>query len=231
MFTIDVVTLFPEAFAPFVGLSVLGRAVEAGRLDLRYHHLLDALHGSERADDEPFGGGAGMVLRAEPVARVLDAILASTAPGERCVIALTSPGGRRFRQADARRFAALDRLVLICGHYEGIDERLTELYPIEELSLGDFVLTGGEIPALAVMDATARLVEGVIKAESAAAESFGLDGALDYPAYTRPAVFRGVSVPEVLLSGDHAKIAAWRREQSRARTIARRSDPRGDEPV
>ena len=231
MFTIDVVTLFPEAFAPFVGLSVLGRAVEAGRLDLRYHHLLDALQGSERADDEPFGGGAGMVLRAEPVARMLDAILAAANPDERLVIALTSPAGRRFEQADARRFAALDRLVLICGHYEGVDERLAELYPIEELSLGDFVLTGGEIPALAVMDATARLVEGVIKAESTAAESFGPDGALDYPAYTRPAVFRGVSVPEVLLSGDHAKIAAWRREQSRARTIARRPDSRGDEPV
>jgi len=134
-----------------------------------------------------------------------------------------SPAGRPFRQADARAYAALDRLIIVCGHYEGIDERLGELYPIEEVCLGDFVLTGGEIPALAIMDATVRLLEGAIAAGSAAAESF-TNGRLDYPAYTRPAVFRGIAVPDVLLSGDHAKIAAWRREQSRARTAARRPD-------
>ncbi len=223
MFTIDVVTLFPEVFAPFVGLSIVGRAVEAGLADVRYHHLLDALTGSERADDTPYGGGAGMVLRIEPIARTLDALLAEAPVDERRAIVVPSPAGRPFHQSDAERFAALDRLVIVCGHYEGIDERIAELYPVEELSLGDFVLTGGELPALAFMDATVRLLEGAITAESAAAESFS-DGLLDYPSYTRPPVFRGVSVPEVLLSGNHAKIAEWRRQQSRARTEARRKD-------
>jgi tRNA (guanine37-N1)-methyltransferase len=222
MLTIDVVTLFPEVFAPFVGLSILGRAVEAGTIAIRYHHLLDALQGNERADDVPYGGGAGMVLRIEPVARVLDAIV-NTAPNERRIIVVPAPGGQAFTHAQAQRLAQLDRLVLICGHYEGIDERLAELYPIEEFTVGDFVLTGGELAALAILDATARLVPGVIDPESAAQESFA-NGLLDHPSYTRPAVFRGVEVPAVLLSGDHAKIAAWRREQSRARTAARRKD-------
>ncbi|HEY8321047.1 MAG TPA: tRNA (guanosine(37)-N1)-methyltransferase TrmD [Candidatus Baltobacteraceae bacterium] len=223
MFTVDVVTLFPEVFAPFVGLSIVGRAVEAGLVDVRYHHVLDAVVGRARADEPPFGGGPGLVMRIEPIATTLDRILAGAPEGENRRIVVPSPAGRPFRQADARAFATLDRLVLICGHYEGIDERLGELYPIEEVSLGDFVLTGGEIPALAIMDATVRLLEGAIDPGSAAAESFSAGG-LDYPAYTRPAVFRGVAVPEVLLSGDHAKIAAWRREQSRARTASRRPD-------
>jgi tRNA (guanine37-N1)-methyltransferase len=223
MLTIDVVTLFPEVFAPFVGLSIVGRAVEAGTIAIRYHHLLDALRGNERADDEPFGGGAGMVLRIEPVARVLDGVIAEAPASERRTIAVPTPGGRAFTHDQAARLAQLDRLILICGHYEGIDERLAELYPIEEFTVGDFVLTGGELAALAMLDATARLVPGVIDAESAAHESFA-NGLLDYPSYTRPAVFRGVEVPAVLLSGDHAKIAAWRREQSRARTAARRAD-------
>ena len=223
MFTIDVVTLFPEVFAPFVGLSIVGRAVDGGLVDVRYHHLLDYLEGKERADDSPFGGGPGMVLRIEPLARVLDALIAAAPPQERRAIVVPSPSGKPFEQSDAQRFAQLDRLIVICGHYEGIDERLAELYPVEEYSLGDFVLTGGEIPALAFMDATVRLLEGAVRAESLAAESFTA-GQLDYPSYTRPPTFRGVSVPEVLLSGDHAKIANWRREQSRARTAARRKD-------
>jgi tRNA (guanine37-N1)-methyltransferase len=223
MFTIDVVTLFPEVFAPFVGLSIVGRAVDAGLADVRYHHLLDYLEGKERADDQPFGGGPGMVLRIEPLARVLDALIAAAPAAERRAIVVPSPSGKPFVQCDAQRFAQLDRLIVICGHYEGIDERLAELYPVEEYSLGDFVLTGGEIPALAFMDATVRLLEGAVRAESLVAESFTA-GALDYPSYTRPPTFRGVSVPDVLLSGDHAKIANWRREQSRARTAARRKD-------
>lgn len=223
MFTIDVVTLFPEVFAPFVGLSIAGRAVEAGLVTIRYHHLLDALRGNERADDAPFGGGAGMVLRIEPIARVLDGILAQAPPDERRIIALTTPSGARFCQSDAARFASLDRLIVVCGHYEGIDERLPALYPVEEISLGDFVLTGGEIPAIAMLDAVVRLLPGAIRADSAANDSFGASG-LDHPSFTRPPIFRGVSVPEVLLSGDHARIAAWRREQSRARTAARRKD-------
>ncbi len=223
MFTIDLVTLFPEVFAPFVGLSIVGRAVEAKIVEVRYHHLLDALEGAERADDAPFGGGPGMVLRLAPIARVLDRLIAQAPAGERRAIVVTSAAGVPFRQADAQRYAGLDRLVLVCGHYEGIDERLAELYPIEERSLGDFVLTGGEIPALAFIDATVRLLDGVLEPESLRCESFA-DGGLDYPSYTRPPVFRGVEVPPVLLSGDHAAIARWRREQSRARTVARRAD-------
>ncbi len=223
MLAIDVLTLFPEMFAPAIGLSILGRAQERGLVHIELHHILDELGANERADDRPFGGGAGMVLRIEPLARILDRIIAAAPPEERRAIVVTAAAGVPFRQRDAAAFAALDRLVVICGHYEGIDERLVALYGALEYSLGDFVLTGGEIPALAFIDATVRLVEGAIAAESLAFESFTRPE-LDAPAYTRPAAFRGIAVPEVLLSGDHAKIAAWRREQSRARTIARRSD-------
>jgi tRNA (guanine37-N1)-methyltransferase len=223
MFTIDVVTLFPELFAPFVGLSIVGRAVEAGIVEVRYHHLLDALADGERADDAPFGGGPGMVLRIEPIARVLDRIIGQAPAGEQRTIAVPSPSGAPFRHSDAARWAQLDRLIIVCGHYEGIDERLSSLYPVEERSLGDFVLTGGEIPAVAFMDATVRLLGGALRPESLDSESFA-EGLLDYPSFTRPASFRGVDVPDVLLSGDHAKIAQWRRAQSQRRTAARRSD-------
>jgi tRNA (guanine37-N1)-methyltransferase len=219
---VDVVSLFPEMFAPAIGLSIVGRAIERGLIDVRMHHLLDALERGERADERPYGGGPGMVLRIEPLARSLDAILAAAAPDERRRIVLTSASGPVFRQTDAAAWAELDRLVLICGHYEGVDERLRTLYPIEEISLGEFVLTGGEIAAMAFLDATVRLVPGVIDAESAASESWaGVDGDLDHPSYTRPPTFRGVDVPPILLSGDHAKIAAWRRQQSRDRATAR----------
>ncbi len=217
---VDVLTLFPEMFAPVVGLSIVGRAIERGLIELRVHHLLDALEPGERADERPYGGGPGMVLRIEPLARILDRIVAEAPPGERRRIVLTSASGPVFRQADAEAWAQLDRLVLICGHYEGVDERLGALYPIEEVALGEFVLTGGEIAAMAFLDATVRLVPDAIDAASAAAESW-VDGEPDHPSYTRPPTFRGVDVPAVLLSGDHAKIAAWRREQSRARAIAR----------
>ena len=166
MFTIDVLTLFPEVFAPFVGLSIVGRAVEAGVVDIRYHHVLDALQSNERADDEPYGGGPGMVMRLEPLARILDAIAAGAPAKERRVIVVPSPGGKPFTQSDAQRFAAQDRLVFVCGHYEGIDDRLASLYPIEEYSLGDFVVTGGELPALAMVDATVRLLEGTLRTAS-----------------------------------------------------------------
>jgi tRNA (guanine37-N1)-methyltransferase len=223
MFQVDVLTLFPEMFAPAIGLSIIGRAQERGIVRVSLHNILDALPGNERADDRPFGGGPGMVLRLDPLARILDGILAEAPAGERRAIVVTSAAGRPFRHADAERLAALDRLTIVCGHYEGIDERLVELYGAEEFSLGDFVLTGGEIPALAFLDATVRLRAGTLSEASLEAESF-VGGLLDAPVYTRPPRFRGVDVPEVLLSGDHAKIAAWRREQSRARTQARRPD-------
>ncbi len=223
MLHIDVVTLFPELFAPAIGLSILGRAQERGLVRIELHHVLDALGDGERADDRPFGGGPGMVLRVEPLARILDAILAAAPPGEQRAIVVTAAAGVPFRQHDAARFAALERLIVVCGHYEGIDERLVELYGAQEYSLGDFVLTGGEIPALAFIDATVRLLDGAINPASLDLESFSASS-LDAPAYTRPASFRGAGVPDVLLSGDHAKIAAWRRAQSRERTEARRRD-------
>jgi tRNA (guanine37-N1)-methyltransferase len=218
VYRIDVVTLFPEVFAPFVGLSIVGRAVERNLVEIHYHHLADACEGNERVDDEPFGGGPGMVLRLAPIARVLDRILDESRDA---AIVVPAAAGKPFVQADARQLASRGGLVIICGHYEGIDERLAELYPVQEYSLGDFVLTGGEIPALAFMDATVRLLDGVIAPKSRQEESFS-EELLDYPAYTRPPVFRGVSVPDVLLSGDHAAIGAWRREQSRKRTERRK---------
>jgi tRNA (guanine37-N1)-methyltransferase len=174
----------------------------------------------QAADERPYGGGPGMVLRIEPLARTLDRIVAEAPPGERRKIVLTSASGPVFRQADAAAWAELDRLVLICGHYEGVDERLAALYPVEEVSLGEYVLTGGEIAAMAFLDATVRLVPGAIDPDSAASDSWTA-GEPDHPAYTRPPTFRGIDVPAVLLSGDHAKIAEWRREQSRARAAAR----------
>jgi tRNA (guanine37-N1)-methyltransferase len=224
MLHVDVISLCPEMFAPVVGLSIVGRAVERGLVAVRVHDLLDALEPGTRADERPYGGGPGMVLRIEPLARVLDGILAQAPAGERRRIVLTSAAGRPFAHADAAAFGSLDRLILICGHYEGVDERLADLYPVEEFSLGPFVLTGGEIAAMAFLDATVRLIDGVIAAESRAAESFaGGADVLDHPAFTRPPVFRGVAVPDVLLSGDHAKIAEWRRQRSRERAAARRT--------
>ena len=224
MLHVDVISLFPEMFAPVIGLSIVGRAIERGLIGVRVHDLLESLEPGTRADERPYGGGPGMVLRIEPLARTLDGILADAPPDERRRIVLTAASGRVFGQPDAEAFAGLDRLILICGHYEGVDERLAALYPVEEFSLGPYVLTGGEIAAMAFLDATARLIDGVIAAESRDAESFaGGTDAIDHPAFTRPPVFRGVAVPDVLLSGDHAKIAEWRRQRSRERAAARRA--------
>jgi tRNA (guanine37-N1)-methyltransferase len=223
MLHVDVITLFPEMFAPVIGLSIVGRAVERGIVEVAVHDLVDGCEPGARADGRPFGGGPGMVLRIEPLARILDAILAAAPAQERRRIILTSASGRSFRQSDARAFAACDRLILICGHFEGVDERLGRLYPVEEFSLGAFVLTGGEIPAMAFLDAAIRLLDGAIAPASRAAESFTTDE-LDHPAYTRPPVFRGIDVPAVLLSGDHAAIACWRRARSRDRAIARKAE-------
>jgi tRNA (guanine37-N1)-methyltransferase len=223
MFRVDVVTLFPEMFAPLIGLSIVGRAHERGLIDVRLHNLLDALGPGERADDRPYGGGPGMILRAEPLGRMLETILGDAAPREHRALVVTSAAGRPFSQADAQGFAALEQLIVICGRYEGVDQRVIEAYGAQELSLGDFVLTGGEIPAMAFVDATVRLVEGTLNEASLETESFGPQG-LEGPSYTRPPTFAGIDVPAVLLSGDHAKIAAWRREESRRRTAARRPD-------
>jgi tRNA (guanine37-N1)-methyltransferase len=221
---IDVVTLFPQFFEPFVTGSIVGRAQTKGLVRIAVHDLWDFVPPGERADDAPYGGGPGMVLRLGPLIACMESLLGeglTVPPG--CRVIVPSPAGERFTHARAVELASLSRLVIVCGHYEGLDERFFSLVPATELSLGDFVLTGGEIAALAFLDATVRLVPGVIKAESARADSFA-GGALDWPHYTRPAVFRGLAVPDVLLSGDHERIATWRKEAALARTLERRRD-------
>jgi tRNA (guanine37-N1)-methyltransferase len=221
-----VVTLFPDLFGPFLRQTVVGRAVEAGILRVDLVNLRDFGQGRHRVvDDRPFGGGPGMVLQAEPVVQAVEAARRGHGPAVRTLV--LSPQGRRFDQAVARELAAApDGFVLVCGRYEGIDERALEVLQPQELSLGDFVLSGGEVAALAVLDATARLVPGVLGHPASSEEdSFSNpEGGLDHPHYTRPVEWRGLRVPEELLTGNHAAIAAWRREQARRRTAERRPD-------
>jgi len=221
---IDIVTLFPSLFETYLAASILGRAREKGLATITVHDLRAFVPPGERADDAPYGGGPGMVLRLGPLVAALESAFGPDlrVPDDARVV-VASPAGRRFDDRIARDLARLARLFIICGHYEGIDDRLFDLVRAEELSLGDFVLTGGEIPAMAFVDACVRLLPGVIDADSAALDSFA-HGSLDWPHYTRPASFRGVSVPGVLLSGDHARIERWRRERADARTRERRPD-------
>ncbi|MBN9563445.1 MAG: tRNA (guanosine(37)-N1)-methyltransferase TrmD [Alphaproteobacteria bacterium] len=214
-----VLSLFPEMFPGPLGLSLAGRALEAGRWSLHSSNIRDYATDRHRSvDDTPFGGGAGMVLRPD----VVDAALADTADG-RPLVFLT-PRGRHFAQADARRFATGPGLVLLCGRYEGVDQRVIEARGCEEISVGDFVLSGGELAAMVLLDACVRLLPGVMgAAESAEEESFSA-GLLEYPHYTRPAEWQGRRVPEVLLSGHHAQVAAWRRAEAERITRERRPD-------
>ena len=220
---IDVVTLFPGMVTPVIQESMLKRAQENGLVMIRVHHLRDYTWDKHRvADDSPYGGGAGMVLKPEPIFAAIDAIQAE---GDELRILLASPQGRVFDHRWAEELSReRRRLVLLCGHYEGIDERVKIGLPVEEFSIGDYVLTGGELAALVVLDSVVRLVPGVLGyPDSAKEESFSED-LLEYPHYTRPAVFRGMTVPEVLLSGNHAQIARWRRQQSLRLTLKRRPD-------
>jgi len=218
------VTIFPRMLREPLADGIVGRACAAGLVELRIHDLRD--HSDDRhrsVDDAPFGGGPGMVMKAEPFARALEAIRAEAGPAREAVV-LLSPRGRRFDQQAARRFAGLERLVLLCGRYEGIDERVAESLATEELSLGDFVLTGGETAALAVAEASVRLLPGALGDGASAGDDSFEAGLLDWPHYTRPAEWRGARVPEVLLSGDHAKIRAWRRRESLRATRERRPE-------
>lgn len=223
MLKIDVVTIFPSMVEAAFAQGIVRRAVEAGLVRIDVHDLRD--HADDRhrnVDDTPFGGGPGMVMKAEPFFRAVEA-LGLEGGGEEAVV-LLSPRGRRLDQGAAERFARLRRLVLLCGRYEGIDERVACALASEEVSLGDFVLTGGEIAAMAVIEATVRLRPGALgDVESAGADSFA-DGILDHPHYTRPAVVRGLSAPEVLLSGDHGRIRRWRRREALRATRERRPD-------
>jgi tRNA (guanine37-N1)-methyltransferase len=216
---IDVFTIFPDLVLPWTVASLIGKAGRANLLDLRVHDLRSGTSDPHRSvDDSPFGGGAGMVLAAEPVFVAVESV---DPPRP---LLLLGPGGRRFDQAWAADLAAGTGFSLLCGRYEGVDERVAEHLVDGELSIGDFVLAGGEAAAIAVIEAVARLVPGVMgNCDSALDESFG-DGLLEYPQYTRPAEFRSWPVPDVLRSGDHARVARWRRAQSLARTQARRPD-------
>ncbi|MEM9208410.1 MAG: tRNA (guanosine(37)-N1)-methyltransferase TrmD [Pseudomonadota bacterium] len=220
---IRIVTLFPDMVAAVGRYGVVSRGVERGLLGLQTVNPRDFAADAHRTvDDRPYGGGPGMVMKFEPLAAAIDRARGDL-PDDSPVICL-SPQGRRFDQACAERLARLEGLVLVAGRYEGIDERVIEACVDEELSIGDFVLSGGEVPAMAVIDAVARLVPGVLgDAESAANDSFG-DGLLDHPHYTRPEVVAGRSVPEVLLSGDHGRIGRWRRREALGRTQRRRPD-------
>ncbi|HUM16028.1 MAG TPA: tRNA (guanosine(37)-N1)-methyltransferase TrmD [Candidatus Nitrosotalea sp.] len=226
---IDIVTLFPAMLeAPLAG-SIVGRARARGLVDIQVHDLREHAAGRHRVTDEPpFGGGGGMILKPEPLAAAVDALRAAGAArrpaGTDARVILLGPGGRRFRQEVARELARRPHLILLCGRYEGVDERVSDTVVHEELSIGDYVLTGGEPAALVVTDAVTRLLPGVLGDEEAPAHDSFARGLLEHPQYTRPEVFRGVSVPEVLRSGDHRRIARWRQLMSLWRTWERRPD-------
>jgi len=218
---IDVLTIFPGIFESPLRESLLGRALAAGVLDVRVHDIRDSTTDKHRqVDDESYGGGPGMVMKTEPIFAAVEALGA----GPKRVL-LLSPAGRRLDQPLVHELAEEPWLVLICGRYEGVDERVVEGLPAEEISIGDYVLSGGEVPALVLLEAVTRLVPGVIgREESHERDSFGPDGLLDHPHYTRPAEFRGMAVPEVLLSGNHAEIERWRREAALEKTRRNRPD-------
>ena len=218
----DIITIFPEMFTP-LSKSILGRAREEGIIEVYIHNLRDFTKDIHKTvDDYPYGGGAGMVFKVEPLYRALKYIK-KISPSPLKIISM-SPQGRVFNQNTARELATFDQLVIICGHYEGIDERIYELFPIEEISIGDYILTGGELPAMIIVDAVSRMIPEVLgNQDSLEWESFA-KGLLDYPHYTRPREFKGIKVPDVLLSGNHKEIEKWRKTQSIIRTLLRRPE-------
>jgi tRNA (guanine37-N1)-methyltransferase len=225
---IDVLTLFPEVMQPYLSASILGRAQEAGVVDVCCHQLRDySTDPHKKVDDRPFGGGPGMVLMCQPVCDAVEAIEAMDT--RTALRILLTPQGRSFDQQAAARLAGHERLLLICGHYEGFDERIIERLQPEEYSVGDFVLTGGELAALTMIDATVRLLPGALGHEEAAGNESFQNGLLDHPQYTRPREYAGLTVPEVLLSGHHENIRKWRQDMARRITRERRMKERSDE--
>lgn len=215
---IDILTIFPEMFIGFINTSIIKRAIDDKKVEIKIYNFRDySLDKHNRVDDYPYGGGAGMVLQCEPIFRCIDEILTKDSK-----VIMMSPAGRVFKQQVAVDLSKEKHLIILCGHYEGFDERIKTLVDME-LSIGDYVLTGGEVPAMAVTDAIVRLIPGVISQDSLVSESFN-DGMLDYPTYTRPEVFRGMRVPEVLLSGDHKKIEEYRQSERIRRTKEARED-------
>ncbi len=220
--TVDIFTLFPQMFDGPFGTSILSKSVSAGLIEIQLHNIRDwTLDRHRTVDDRPYGGGAGMVLMAPPIVQAVESVLGESRQPSR--VLLMSPGGVRFSQQYARGLAESQRIAIICGHYEGVDERVVQILQAEEISIGDFVLTGGELAAMVVVDAVARLVPGVISEESISEESH-LAGGIEYPHYTRPAEYRGLPVPDVLVSGHHQRVREWR--QSAADEKQRRRDER-----
>ncbi len=220
---IDLLTLFPAMFEGVLQQSILKRAVENGYLDFAFYDIRDYAKNKHRqVDDAPFGGGQGMLLMPQPAFDCLEAVLEQAKEKRRVVY--MSPQGKPLTTQMAKRLSEYEELIVLCGHYEGIDQRVLDTFVEEEISLGDFILTGGEIPAMALIDAVSRFVPGVLGSAASAHEDSFSDGLLEYPQYTRPSEFRGMRVPEILLSGDHQKIAQWRREQSLFVTKQKRPD-------
>ena len=218
---IDILTLFPEMFEGFLNTSIIKRAIDSGYISIKVHNFRDySLDKHKRVDDYPYGGGAGMVLMCEPIFRAIEDIKTDDS-----IVIMMSPSGKVFKQEEAISLSKKKHLILLCGHYEGFDERIKSIVDME-LSIGDYVLTGGEVPAMVVTDAITRLIPGVISSESLDSESFN-DGLLDYPNYTKPAVFRGMKVPEVLLSGHHKNIEEYRNNERIRKTNEVRSDLTG----
>ena len=223
---IDVLTIFPQIFDVPFSFGIFKRAADQNLIDIKVHNIRDYTYDKHHTvDDYPYGGGPGMVFKPEPIFEAVTAVKGRiTDEAAEPPVILLSPQGRLFNQQIAAELSAHNRLILLCGHYEGIDERVVQHLVTDEISIGDYVLTGGELPALVVIDAVLRLLPGVLGSEGSAQEDSHVNGLLEYPQYTRPPEFRGWSVPEVLLSGNHAQIARWRREQILRRTVERRPD-------
>ncbi len=221
---IDILTLFPEMFEGPLTSSIIKRARDKGLLDINMTNIRDFAYDKHRVvDDYPFGGGAGMVMKPEPIFEAVEFVRRKGGPSTPRVI-LLCPQGKVFNQEMAKNLVKETHLILICGHYEGIDERVREKLVDEEISIGDFVLTGGEIPAMVLVDSLSRMIPGVLKEEESFLTDSFYDGLLEYPQYTRPREYEGMTVPEILLSGDHEKIRVWRRRMSLKRTLKRRPD-------
>jgi tRNA (guanine37-N1)-methyltransferase len=221
---IDILTLFPDMFVPFLTTSIIGRAIASDNIAVQLRNIRDfSTNKHDKVDDYPYGGGSGLVLMIQPIYDAIAASVAASKSEERPEIIMLTPQGEPFSHPIAQELATKQHLIFLCGHYEGFDERIREHLVTRELSLGDFVMTGGEIPAMAMIDASVRLRAGVIKPDSIADDSFATN-MLEYPQYTRPQSFNGWDVPEVLLSGNHKEIANWRQNEQRRRTAARRPD-------
>ncbi len=220
---IDIITLFPEMFDPIINESIIGRAQKSGAIEIVCHQLRDfAFDKHKRVDDTPYGGGMGMLMKAEPIALCFEDICRQTKVKPHFIY--MSPQGKTLTQQRLKELAEIDNICILCGHYEGVDQRLLDTFIDEEISIGDYVLTGGELPAMVITDALARMVPGVLTNNECFTEESHFNGLLEYPQYTKPSSWRGMDVPEVLLSGHHANIAKWRKEKSIENTLKKRPE-------